>query len=306
MQVVCDDCITSEAVGHPDCLLRVSPLHLLMYCAFQLNFISLYCSFWVLICMLITAVSFLEVVLTNTIAGDGTVGDAGLATASRLRSPCGVAVDASGNINIADTYNNRIRMVTKSTGIITTVAGNGNYGYSGDGGLATSASLRRLYSAVVDASGNIYIADTFNNRIRKVTKSTGIITTVAGNGNYGYSGDGGLATSARLYNPYGAAADVSGNIYIADTYNNRIRMVTTSTGIITTVAGNGTYGYSGDGGLATSARLRYPSGVAFDASGNVYIADTYNGRIRLLTKSTGIITTVAIRSATEYKRHQCY
>jgi trimeric autotransporter adhesin len=243
--------------------------------------------------MLITAGSFLEVVLTNTIAGDGTVGDAGLATASRLRSPCGVAVDASGNINIADTYNNRIRMVTKSTGIITTVAGNGNYGYSGDGGLATSASLRRPYSAVVDASGNIYIADTFNNRIRKVTKSTGIITTVAGNGNYGYSGDGGLATSARLYNPYGAAADVSGNVYIADTYNNRIRMVTTSTGIITTVAGNGTYGYSGDGGLATSARLRYPSGVAFDASGNIYIADTYNGRIRKVTKSTGIITTVA-------------
>ena len=111
----------------------------------------------------------------------------------------------------------------------------------------------------------------------------GIITTVAGNGNYGYSGDGGLATSAQLHKPSGVAVDASGNIYIADAYNERIRLVTKSTGIITTLAGDGTYGYSGDGGLATSAQLRFPSGVAVDALGNIYIADTGNERTRMIT-----------------------
>jgi trimeric autotransporter adhesin len=236
--------------------------------------------------------------IITTVAGDGSYdfsGDGGLATSARLDYPYGIAIDASGNIYIADTYNNRIRMVTKSTGIITTVAGNGTAGFSGDGGLATSARLNYLNVVFVDASGNIYIADTNNHRIRMVTKSTGIITTVAGDGSSGYSsvGDGGLATSTRLHNPRGVAIDASGNIYIADTYNNRIRMVTESAGIITTVAGNRTVGFSGDGGLATSARLDYPYGNAIDASGNIYIADTDNNRIRMVTKSTGIITTVA-------------
>jgi trimeric autotransporter adhesin len=236
--------------------------------------------------------------IITSVAGDGSsgyssVGDGGLATSARLHNPRGVAIDASGNIYIADTNNHRIRMVTKSTGIITTVAGNRTVGFSGDGGLATSATLFYPTGVFVDASGNIYIADTFNNRIRMVTESAGIITTVSGNGTVGFSGDWGLATSATLYYPLDIAIDASGNIYIADSDNNRIRMVTKSTGIITTVSGNGTVGFSGDGGLATSARLWYPSENALDASGNIYIADTWNDRIRMVTKSTGIITTVA-------------
>jgi trimeric autotransporter adhesin len=238
----------------------------------------------------------LDITVVKTVAGDAgkvRLMDGGLATSATLCEPNGVAVDASGNIYIADTWNGRIRMVTKTTGIITTVAGTGMSGYSGDGGLATSATMRYLRGIAVDASGDIYIADSGSNRIRLVTKTTGIITTVAGNGTRGYSGDGSLATSATLTNPYGVAVDASGNIYIADTYNGRIRLVTKTTGIITTVAGNGTRGYSGDGGLATSSTLTNPYGVAVDASGNIYIADSGSNRIRLVTKTTGIITTVA-------------
>jgi trimeric autotransporter adhesin len=234
--------------------------------------------------------------IISTVAGtgsSGSSGDGGQASSAALRNPYGVALDASGNIYIADTYNHRIRMVTKSTGIISTVAGTGSSGYSGDGGQATSVALRSPQGVAVDASGNIYIADTDNERIRMVTKSTGIISTVAGTGSYGYSGDGGQATSAALSYPRGITVDASGNIYIADNSNHRIRMVTKSTGIISTVAGTGSYSYSGDGGQATSAALYYPYGVALDASGNIYIADTYNNRIRMVTKSTGIISTVA-------------
>jgi trimeric autotransporter adhesin len=220
-------------------------------------------------------------------------GDGGLATSAKLSAPYGVTVDASGNIYIADTGNDRVRMVTKSTGIITTLAGDGTAGYSGDGGQARLSWLRTPNGVAVDASGNIYIADSYNNRIRMVTKSTGIITTVAGDGSDGYHGDGRLATSTSLYIPEDVTVDASGNIYIADTSNQRIRMVTKSTGIITTVAGNGLSGYSGDGGLATSARLYFPSGVTVDASGNIYIADSGNDRVRMVTKSTGIITTLA-------------
>jgi trimeric autotransporter adhesin len=240
--------------------------------------------------------------IISTVAGtdsDGYSGDGGLATSAALEEPYGVAIDASGNIYIADSRNNRIRMVTKSTGIISTVAGIGFYGYSGDGGLATSAALYYPHGVTVDVSGNIYIADTFNHRIRMVTKSTGIISTVAGTG-YGYRGDGGLATSAALKDTRGVAVDASGNIYIADTYNNRIRMVTKSTGIISTVAGNGFHGYSGDGGLATSVALKYPYGVTVDGSGNIYIADSRNNRIRMVTKSTGIISTVAGDGSNSY------
>jgi trimeric autotransporter adhesin len=230
------------------------------------------------------------------VAGTGSYGysgDGGQATSASMSNSRGVAVDASGNMYIADTNNHRIRMVTKSTGIISTVAGTGYPGYSGDGGQATSAALNYPYGVAVDASGNIYIADTDSYRIRMVTKSTGIISTVAGTGSYSYSGDGGQATSAALNSPYGVAVDASGNIYISDTYNYRIRMVTKSTGIISTVAGTGYSGSSGDGGQATSAALFYPYGVAVDASGNIHIADSSNYRIRMVTKSTGIISTVA-------------
>ena len=203
--------------------------------------------------------------------------------------PQGVAIDAAGNIYIADVRNNRIRKVDAS-GVITTVAGIGTTGYSGDGGPATSANLGSTRGVALDASGNIYIADTSNNRIRKVDAS-GVITTVAGNGIPGYSGDGGPATMAGLNDPNGVAVDSSNNIYIADISDNRIRKVDAS-GIITTVAGNGAAGYSGDGGSALAASLNNPNGVSVDASGNIYIADTSNNCIRMVD-TLGVITTLA-------------
>jgi uncharacterized protein (TIGR03437 family) len=225
-------------------------------------------------------------------AGNGTrglLGDGGLATSASLNSPGGVAVDASGNLFIADAANVRVRKVSAG-GIITTVAGNGGPGFAGDGGLATSASLNSPSGLAVDASGNLYIADYGNNRIRKVS-ATGVITTFAGNGNKGFAGDGAAATSAALNGPRGVAVDVSGNLYIADSGNNRIREVSPS-GIITTVAGNGFYTFSGDSGPATSASLAAPYSVAVDASGNLFITDSGNIRVRKMSAS-GIITTVA-------------
>jgi sugar lactone lactonase YvrE len=185
-------------------------------------------------------------------------------------------------------------MLSISTGIITTIAGTGTAGYSGDGGAATSAILNSPRGMVVDNSKNVYFADAGNYCIREVTASTGIITTVAGTcGSYGYNGDGIAATSAQLgYFVGDIAVDSAGNLYIADYASNRIREVTASTGIITTVAGNGTGGYSGDGGPATSAELSRPQGVALDSSGNIYIADALNAVIRKVAAGTGIITTV--------------
>ena len=199
-------------------------------------------------------------------------------------------MDGAGNLYISDQSNQRIRKVTAATGIITTVAGNGTAGYSGDGGPATSAELNFPAGVAVDSAGNLYIADYNNSVIRKVHTS-GIMTTVAGNGTGGYSGDSGPATSAELYLPIGVAVDGAGNLYIADTGNQHIRKVDAS-GIITTVAGNGTAGYSGDGGLAISAQLDRPTSAAVDSAGNLYIADTGNQRIRKVNAS-GIITTVA-------------
>ena len=224
----------------------------------------------------------------TTVAGNGFVGyggDNGPATSAELFYPQGIAVDSAGNIYIADTNNYRVRKV--SSGEIVTVMGNGTYGFNGDNGPATSAQLGSPSGVVADSAGSLYIADTFNNRIRKV--SNGAITTVAGNGNTGRGGDNGPATSAQLYRPYGVATDSAGNVYIADTINNLIRKV--SNGVITTVAGTGAYGSSGDNGPATSAQLFYPYGVAVDSSGDLYIADTANYRVRKV--SSGVITTVA-------------
>jgi sugar lactone lactonase YvrE len=232
----------------------------------------------------------------TTIAGTGSTtysGDNGQATAAGLKNPFGVALDAAGNVYIADTYNHRIRKATISTGIITTIAGTGTSSYSGDNGPATSATLNNPSGVALDSAGNIYIADLGNSRIRKVTVSTGIISTIAGTGTVSYSGDNGQATSATLNYPFGVGLDTASNVYIADTSNHRIRKVTISTGIITTFAGTGTASYSGDNGPATSATLNYPSGVAVDSAGNIYIAATENNRIRKVTVSTGIITTIA-------------
>ncbi len=218
-----------------------------------------------------------------TVAGNGSTGyggDNGQATIAKLNEPGGVAVDSGGNIYIADTFNNRIRRVTGST--ITTVVGNGAAGYTGDGYPAAGARVSTPWGVAVDAAGNLFIADTDNSAIRKVTVATGAITTVAGIGSTGYSGDGSSATGARLFYPYGVAVDAAGNLYIADTWNAVIRKVTVATGVITTVAGTGVSGYSGDGGLATSAKIGAPYGVAVDAFGNVYIADGDNHAIRVL------------------------
>jgi hypothetical protein len=293
-----------------------------------------------------------------------------LATSAKLGFPNGVAVDGSGNIIIADTTNCAIRKISASAGTISTVAGTGSCGYSGDGGLATSAQLSQPYGVAMDSSGDIFIADTSNCVVRKVSSSNVHISTVAGNYTVGcgYSGDGGLATSAQLNHPYGVAVDGSGgifiadynntvirevsasngsistfagvavpdpnhmghmiglpafsgdaylgtdaelgflnatpwaaslatdrsgNIFIADTANHAIRKVSASTGIITTVAGNGLIGFSGDGGPATSSQLFYPRDVAVDGSGNIFIMDSGNCVIRKITASTGIISTVA-------------
>lgn len=229
-----------------------------------------------------------------TKAGNGVnaySGDGGAATSAEIGFSYGVVADGSDNFYIADTNHHRVRKVTASNGIITTIAGNGTQGYSGDGGAATSAELNTPEGLALDSSGNLYIADAGNNRIRRVD-TTGVITTVAGNGTQGYSGDGGAATSAELYGPNCVAVDPSGNLFIGDGYNERVRVVNTS-GVIFTYAGNGTFGFSGDGGAATSAQLAYAAGLATDASGNLYIGDSSNSRVRKVTASTGIITTVA-------------
>ena len=230
--------------------------------------------------------------IISTVAGNGTYGysgDGAAATNAELTEVTGVAVDASGNLFIMDCANCRIRKVG-TNGMITTVVGNGTYGYSGDGGAATNAKLTATGGLAVDASGSLFFADLGNQRIRKVG-SNGMITTVAGNGTYGYSGDGGAATNAELYYPAAVAADASGNLFIADYGNNRVRKVGTN-GMITTVAGNGTGGYSGDRGAATNAELYLPTGVAVDASGNLFIADYGNNRVRKVG-TNGMITAVA-------------
>jgi hypothetical protein len=223
--------------------------------------------------------------IITTFAGTGTPGfsgDHGPATSAQLTSPSGLAVDAEGSLYISD-LNNRVRKV--SNGLITTVAGNGKRGSSGDGGPATNAELNSPSGLAVDAAGNIYIADR-SNRVREI--SNGVITTVAGNGTSGFSGDGGPAVNAQLTSPSGVAVDAEGNLYITER-GNRIRQV--SNGVITTVAGTGMPGFSGDGGPATGALLTTPTGLAVDAAGNLFIGDPANHRIRRI--SNGTITTVA-------------
>ncbi|HEX4007358.1 MAG TPA: FG-GAP-like repeat-containing protein [Acidobacteriaceae bacterium] len=241
--------------------------------------------------------------IITTIAGTGAPGysgDQGPATSATLDGPWALAFDNSGNLYIVDSYNSVVRRIAAQSGIITTVAGNGTPGESGDNGPATQAQMSNPDGLAVDSAGNLYISDLGGGRIRKVAAVTGTITTYAGGGTslqYPSIGDGGPATSAFLGGPQGLALDSNGNLYISDSFDCLIRKVDASTGVISTVAG--TYegetvgGYSGDGGPATSAQLNFPSDVALDASGNLYIADTENYRIRGVNATTGIITTLA-------------
>ena len=285
----------------------------------------------VFIGILFAASAFSQQYTISTIAGSpnnpGFAGDSGSAVGSQLNFPFGLAVDKSGALYIADGLNNRVRKV--SGGVITTVAGNGTAGFAGDNAAATSAQLNNPTGVAVDSSGNLYIADSGNNLVRKVANGT--ITTFAGSNSAGagYSGDGGTATNGQLNNPVGVAVDASGNVYIADAGNNAVRqvgggniitaavgfthpdgvaidssgnlyvadtvarrIVKYSGGVYTTVAGTGQPAFGGDDGPGALASLNAPMGLAVDASGNVYIADTLNGRIRKLTPS-GTITTIA-------------
>jgi len=232
--------------------------------------------------------------IITTVAGNGTAGcsgDGGPATSAELNAPAGIAVDATGNLFIADTDNKRVRKVSVS-GVISTVAGGGALSFSGAGGPATSVWLTGPAGVAVDASGNMFIPDSNNNMVFKVS-AAGIITFFAGNGYAGFSGDGGPATSALLYDPRGVAVDSSGNVFILDAANQRIRRVSAN-GIISTFAGNGNEGFSGDGGQATAASLSFEdasSDMVVDSLGNLFFADASNSRIRKVSAS-GVITTV--------------
>ncbi|HET6991189.1 MAG TPA: T9SS type A sorting domain-containing protein [Bacteroidia bacterium] len=230
--------------------------------------------------------------IITTIAGTATPGysgDGGQATAAQLNAPAGMAFDASGNLLFADFANNVIRKIDMATGIITTIAGTGTAGYSGDGGPASAAQFHLPRDVRFDATGNLYVCDWLNHVIRKIDL-LGNISTIAGTGTTGYSGDGGQATAALISLPYKLVIDTAGNLFFIDGSNNCVREINTS-GIISTVVGTGTSGFSGDGGLATAAQLNIPTSLAFDSIGDLYIADRGNARIRMVS-TAGIISTV--------------
>ncbi len=274
----------------------------------RLKILSTWCAsiaMGLVLCSRLEAGYFIETVAGNgvfVVDGNGYAGDGGLAVSATLNNPTGVFVDSSNNIYFADLNNSCIRKVDQS-GIISTIAGiGGSAGYSGDGGVATSAHLNAPYGVYGDSSGNIYFADRGNHCIRMISNvtdtvygiscSAGYIYTIAGiGGSAGYSGDGSTATASQLNTPYGVYVDTSGILYISDSSNHCIRKVTQS-GIISTIAGTGSAGYSGDGGSATSAQLKKPFGICIDSSNNIYIADNGNSRIRMFTVG-GNISTVA-------------
>jgi hypothetical protein len=229
------------------------------------------------------------------IAGTGTPGfsaNGTVAANALISDPTAIALDGAGNVYFSDSGNNVVREIVKATGLIETVAGTGAVGYTGDGAAATLATLSHAEGLTLDSAGNLYIADTGNNVIREVSAATGFITTIAGTGTAGYTGDGGLATSATLNQPWGVFAWSDGGLYIADFLNSAIRKID-ATGKISTLAGTGTAGYTGDTGPATAALLDHPAGVVVDAAGDLFISDSENNVIRKVNVATKIITTLA-------------
>lgn len=226
----------------------------------------------------------------TTIAGNGIAGysgDGGPATQASLAYPYSLTVDDGGNLFIADTFNHRVRHVNAQTGVITTIAGSGQEGFTGDG-QAQAVALNRPTAVALDGQDGLYVADSLNNRVRRVALSSGTIATVAGTGEARFSGDGGPATQAALSDPFGVALDSGRNLYISDLHNQRIRRVDRQSGIISTIAGNGEEGLTGDGGPASQATMNRPSGITVDASDNVYLADSANNRVRRIDGQTGV------------------
>ncbi len=229
----------------------------------------------------------------STIAGNGGFsGDGDLANAASLDGPVGIAFDSEDNLLIADASNHRIRKIDNLTGVITTIAGTGIGGFSGDDIPATTAALNYPLGLTLDESDNIYFTDASNSRIRRIDAVSGEITTIAGNGVFGFNGDNLAATATHLNAPSGLAIDVNGDIYFSDTYNNRVRKISAATNLITTIAGDGVFGFGGDDGLATNAQLAQPAGIVL-AAGHLYIADKFNQRVRGVDLSTNIISTYA-------------
>ncbi len=233
----------------------------------------------------------------TTVAGTGAIGysgNGGLATSAEFGFIYGIEVDAAGNLFIADIYNSVIRKVDHTTGIVTNIAGTGSYGYSGDGAAATGADFTYTYDVAVSAAGDLYIADHDNHMIRMVDHATGFVSVVAGTGIGGYSGDGAAATAATLNGPSGVSLNAAGDLYITDNGNNVVRRVDHLTGFISTVAGTGAVGYSGDGAAATAATFGGMVGyLDLDGAGNLYIPDFVNNVVRRVDHLTGLISTVA-------------
>jgi len=223
----------------------------------------------------------------------GFSGDGGAATSALLDSPASVAVDAAGDVLIADSHNHRMRRVDAVSGVITTIAGTGIAGTSPNGTLATSAEMDLPLALAFDAAQNLYFADARTHLVERIDHATGLLTTVAGNGIQGYAGDGGLATAASIDSPSGIALDAAGDLFLADTHNQRVRRVDAVTGVITTVAGTGQPGFSGDSAAASGAALSLPRGLAMDGAGNLFVVDSRNQRIRRVDAGTGLITTIA-------------
>jgi sugar lactone lactonase YvrE len=249
-------------------------------------------SVWV--CLFLTVASEPKIMTAVGTGQIGYSGNGGPAIKARLNQPFDVALDAQGDIYVSDTFNQRIRKIEHDTGTISTIGGNGTKGYSGDGGPAVRAQLNEPYGIVIDPRGNLFLADRLNSRVRRIDATTGVISTVAGNGSKVYFGDGGPAEKAGLVEPNGVALTQDGKtLLIADVAGHRIRRVDLTTGLITTFAGTGRARHDGDGGPADQASIWGARAVDVGPDGSVYILEREGNRLRVVDPKTGIITTLA-------------